>query len=249
MTSSASTGIEVAYMKRYGSIFMLLCRSVLYKLVAVFFGTAALHTAVYFVLLGSQCNIETIYDHWGMKTVFGVGLFLTTALLVSTLTQSRSKLDYTIRRLRIGNRSLCVCQSVFNTACFLMFWAVEILVALLLCRLWVNTMEAESHQTVYLAFYRSELLHSLLPLDDVSRWVRNLVVFLCLGICSACGPVLQRRGDGHWGILSLPVLLAFVFPGKAAAVSNDVLIAFMAAVAAFTLSVNVWWEEFQNEEH
>ena len=234
-------------MKRYLSIFMLLSRSVLYKLLAVFFGTAALHTAVYFLLRG-QRNIEAIYNHWGMKTVFGVGLFLTTALLVRTLTQAGSKLDYTIRRLRIGKRSLCLCQSVFNVACLLMFWAVEILVALLLCRMWVSTMGVESHQTVYLAFYRSELLHSLLPLDDVSRWVRNLVVFICLGICSACGPVLQRRGDGHWGILVLPVVLGFVFASGIAVVTYDVLLAFLSVVAAFAALVDAWGEEFQHEE-
>ena len=234
-------------MKRYLSIFMLLSRSVLYKLLAVFFGTAALHTAVYFLLRG-QRNIEAIYNHWGMKTVFGVGLFLTTALLVRTLTQAGSKLDYTIRRLRIGKRSLCLCQSVFNVACLLMFWAVEILVALLLCRMWVSTMGVESHQTVYLAFYRSELLHSLLPLDDVSRWVRNLVVFICLGICSACGPVLQRRGDGHWGILVLPVVLGFVFASGIAGVTYDVLLAFLSVVAAFAALVDAWGEEFQHEE-
>ena len=234
-------------MKRYLSIFMLLSRSVLYKLLAVFFGTAALHTAVYFLLRG-QRNIEAIYNHWGMKTVFGVGLFLTTALLVRTLTQAGSKLDYTIRRLRIGKRSLCLCQSVFNVACLLMFWAVEILVALLLCRMWVSTMGVESHQTVYLAFYRSELLHSLLPLDDVSRWVRNLVVFICLGICSACGPVLQRRGSGYWGILILPVVLGFVFPSGIAVVTYDVLLAFLSVVAAFAALVDAWGEEFQHEE-
>lgn len=234
-------------MKRYLSIFMLLSRSVLYKLVAVFFGTAALHTAVYFLLLGSQRNIEAIFNHWGMKTVFGVGLFLTTALLVSTLTQSGSKLDYTIRRLRIGNRSLCLCQSIFSLACFLLFWAAELLVALLLCRLWVSGQGELSHQTVYLAFYRSDLLHSLLPLSDVSRWGRNIIVFICLGICSACGPVLQRRGDGHWGILVLPVALAFAFPGKMATVSNDMLAGCLSVVAAFALIVNAWGEEFQNE--
>lgn len=235
-------------MKRYFSIFMLLSRSVLYKLLAVFFETAALHTAVYF-LLRKQCNnIEAIYNHWGMKVMFGIGLVTTTAMLMDTLSQSGSKLDYTIRRLRIGSRSLCLCQSVFNIACLLMFWAVEILVALLLCRLWVSSMEVESHQTVYLAFYRSELLHSLLPLDDVSRWVRNFVVFICLGICSACAPGIQRRGGQHWGVLALPVVLAFAFPSGIAVVSYDVLLALGGVVAAFALIVNAWEEEFWNED-
>ena len=122
-------------MKRYFSIFMLLSRSVLYKLLAIFFRTAALHTAVFF-LLRNQCNnIEAIYNHWEMKVMFGIGLVTTTAMLMDTLSQSGSKLDYTIRRLRIGNRSLCLCQSIFSIACFLLFWAAELLV----CRLlWIS---------------------------------------------------------------------------------------------------------------
>ena len=76
-------------MKRYLSVFMLLSRSVLYRFAAVLTGTAALHTAVYF-LLRSGRSIEGIYDHWGMRAVFGVGLVLTTLLLVGTLSRSGS---------------------------------------------------------------------------------------------------------------------------------------------------------------
>ena len=234
-------------MKRYLSIFMLLSRSVVYKMLAILFGTAALHTAVFFLLQGQQ-NIEAIYDHWAVQAVFGAGLVLTTALLISTLSQSGSKLDYTIRRLRVERWGLFLCQAGFNAVCFLMFWAAEIFVALLLCRLWVSSREGLSHQTVYLAFYRSELLHSLLPLDDVSRWVRNFVVFIGLGICSACAPVIQRRGKQHLGVLALPVILAFVFPGGIAEGGNDALLGFFALLAPFAMTIVTWGEEFQNED-
>ena len=234
-------------MKRYLSIFMLLSRSVFYKLLAVFFGTAALHTAVYF-LLCDQRNIEAIYNHWGMKVMFGIGLVTTTAMLMDTLSQSGSKLDYTIRRLRIGSRSLCFCQSVFNIACFLMFWAVEICVALLLCRVWVNTMGVESHQVVYLAFYRSELLHSLLPLDDVSRWVRNFLCFTGLGFSVACAPIFQRSGRQYLGVLVLPIVLTFLFPAGIADLVNDGLLGLAAVVVPVAMSVTIWEEIIENED-
>ena len=234
-------------MKRYLSIFMLLSRSVLHKLMAVLFGTAALHTAAYF-LLRNQRNIEGIYSHWGMKAVFGAGLVLTTALLISTLSQSGSKLDYTIRRLRIGYHRLWLCQSVFNAACFLMFWAVEIFVALLLCRLWVSSMEVESHQTVYLAFYRSELLHSLLPLDDVTRWVRNFICFTGLGFSTACAPIFQRSGRQYLGVLILPIVLTFMFPAGIADLVNDGLLGLAAVVVPVAMSVTIWEEIIENED-
>ena len=234
-------------MKRYASVFMLLARSVLGKLMAIFAGTALLHGIVFF-LLREQRNIETAYDHWGMRAAFGAGLVLTCLLLIMTLCQSDSKLDYTLRRLRIGRRSLFLCQAVFDTACLFMFWAVEIFIALALCSLWMDSHEVTSHQAVYLSFYRSDLLHSLLPLDDVSRWLRNLAVFICLGMCCAAAPVLKRRGEQHLGVLILPVILTFVFPGGIAQIGNDSLMAFMAAVCGFALTVVTWGEEFQRED-
>lgn len=247
MPSSASTGIEVDHMKRYLSIFMLLARSVTHKLLAILAGTAALHTAVFFLLQG-QRNIEAIYDHWGMRVVFGVGLVLTTLLLISTLSQSGSKLDYTLRRLRVGHRGLFACQALFNAACFLMFWATEIFVALALCKLWTQSRDVLSHQTVYLAFYRSELLHSLLPLDDVTRWVRDFLCFAGLGVCAACAPIFQRRGRQHLGVLALPVIFAFVFPGGIAEVGNDALLGLAAFAAPAAMSVTIWEEIFENED-
>lgn len=234
-------------MKRYASVFMLLARSVMGKLLAVFAVTAALHGVVFFLLRESR-NIEEVYDHWGMRGAFGVGLVLACLLLISTLCQSDSKLDYTLRRLRIGRRGLFLCQAVFDAACLLMFWAVEIFVALTLCKMWMSSHEVTSHQAVYLSFYRSDLLHSLLPLDDVTRWLRNLVTFLCLGMCCAAAPVLKRRGEQHLGVLVLPVLLAFAFPSGIAQVSHDALIGTLAVVCAFALTVTTWGEEFQNED-
>lgn len=247
MPSSKSTGIEVNYMKRYLSIFMLLARSVFCKLLAVLAGTAALHGAVFF-LLREQRNIEAVYDHWSMRCAFGAGLVLTVLLLISTLSQFGSKLDYTLRRLRVSRYGLFFCQSVFDVACLLLFWAVEIFVALALCILWMNNHEVSSHQAVYLSFYRSDLLHSLLPLDDVTRWIRNLAAFAALGVCCAAAPILQRRGEQHLGVLVLPVVFAFAFPGGIAEVGNDVLMGVMAVICAFALTVAALGEEFQRED-
>ena len=65
-------------------------------------------------------------------------------------------------------------------------------------------------QTIFLAFYRSELLHSLIPLEEISRWVRNGVMALGLGACAALEPFLQRRKELPWEILA-PVSLALLF--------------------------------------
>lgn len=234
-------------MRRYASVFMLLARSVTGRLLAVFGGTAVLHGAALFLLRGQRC-VEDIYDHWGMRLVFGAGLVLTTLLLINTLTDSDGKQDYILRRLRVSRQELFLCQAVFDVACFLLFWAVEVFIAMALCRLWFDSHAVTSHQAMYLTFYRSDLLHSLLPLDDVTRWIRNLLGFVSLGVCSAAAPILQRRGEQHLWVLVIPVIYAFAFPDGIAQISMDAVAGCLAVVLGFVLVVRAWGEEFRNED-
>lgn len=234
-------------MKRYTSIFMLLARSTVYKLLAILLWTAAAHTAAFYLLKPGQ-TLERVFDHPVMQVIFGVGLVLMALLLVSTLSESGGKLDYTLRRLRVGHQALFISQCVYNVACCLVFWAAEVLTVFALCRVWEAGQEEVSHQLVYLAFYRSEFLHSLLPLDDVTRYVRNLLLFGGLGVAGACAPVIQRRGKSNLAFLGVALAIGVIFPGGIAEVSRDALLGFGGVLFGFVPSILAWGEEFQNED-
>ena len=79
-------------------------------------------------------------------------------------------------------------------------------------------------QTIFLAFYRSELLHSLIPLEEVSRWIRNGVMALGLGACAALVPFFQRRKVLAWEILAMAALTMIFFSGELGSLSTDMVL-------------------------
>lgn len=65
-------------------------------------------------------------------------------------------------------------------------------------------------QTIFLAFYRVSLFHSVLPLGDWFRWLFNLVVLVCLGIATAEGGQIVRSGRRPVAATVMAVLVGAV---------------------------------------
>ena len=235
-------------MKRYGSILMLLARSTVLKLVGLLAGMTAVEIGLVFWQGRNVPGLEQLFEQTRMHWVFGAALIGMALMLGNTLCESGGKLDYTLRRLRVSDRELFLCQSLYNAACFILLWTVQVLVALLLCRYWMGQQESMSHQAVFLACYRSEFLHSLLPLEDVTRYVRNLFLFAGLGVCCACHPVRQRRGKQGFALLVAAAAVAFGFPEEMAESMSDVLWGFVVVVITFVCLVMTWGEEYENED-
>ena len=133
---------------------------------------------------------------------------------------------------------------MYNILAFFLFLAHQIFVVLALCKLYVlKAGEAASNQTVFLAFYRNSFLHSLLPLSDVTRYVRNAALILAFGITAAHVPFSQRRGRrGTQHVLAV-VLTVFLFASKTASRGNDL---FQTALAA-ALTASVLADVFKKE--
>jgi hypothetical protein len=107
-------------------------------------------------------------------------------------------------------------------------------IILALSKLYISKIpvEAISQQAVFLAFYRNSFLHSILPLDEVSRYVRNIVLIIGLGTSSAGFSFKQRRGKlGVDIILLVPTCLVF-FTRRMGNFDNDAFLIFIAAIVA-----------------
>ena len=101
----------------------------------------------------------------------------------------------TLDRLSISERCVFACQAVYNTFIYLFLWAVELAVCFGLCVYYTKAMPDAviGNQTIFLAFYRNELLHALLPLSDVFVWIRNIFLIFGLSIATAEYPHKQRH--------------------------------------------------------
>lgn len=126
---------------------------------------------------------------------FALAFVLITILLCLPGCEFRAKTGYTLCRLSISEKSVFLWQFVCNTLMYVLLAAVQTVIAYGLCQYYMASAPAAltSNQTVFLAFWRSEFLHTLLPLTDITLWIRNILLALSLGLATALFPYKQRQ--------------------------------------------------------
>lgn len=224
-------------MKKHLSVFMLMARSTVYKIIVLLAVMAAVEGGLFWLALSrgptsSGFSLERVVQDGRMVWVFGICFLLLTVLLSRAC--RRISGSYTALRLSVSGGWVAFWQSVYNVLCYLLFWAVQILIAVVLCRLYTARAPAEyvTGQTVFLAFYRSKFLHSLLPFEDAVFWVRNLVMALALGVCAARRP--GRADRGIWGhIVLIAVVVGFFLRGIGNAAAGLFAVLVVAAFAVY----------------
>ena len=115
-------------------------------------------------------------------------------------------------------------KGVFGTVCFLLLWALQTLVGLGLC-IWYAAAVGPAHsstQTVLLAFYQTDFLHSLLPLAESAGYVRNLMLAAGLGLETALCSFRMRRGRRGLLGLAMAAMVTQLFAQRMGAVNKSV---------------------------
>lgn len=193
-------------MKRHLSIWMLMARSTICKVLGLLLALAAADGVLFALTLRQDTSIlglEQVLAESHLSIVFGVCMVLLMAVLCLNGCEFSAKQGYTLRRLRVSQREIFPWQAAHNAVCCFWLLAVQTLIVLALCRVYAaQDPDMVNSQTVFLAFYRVPFLHSLLPLADGWRYVRNAV--LCATRCcarrSACArrrsPCSSGRGTG-----------------------------------------------------
>jgi len=235
-------------MKQHISYWMLLCRSTVFKILALFAAMTVVEAGLFFVRGRDAIGLEQMVDAAWMKWVFGVALIAMAVILDNVLCESGGKLDYTLRRLRLKRRSLFIWQAVYNFLCLVLLWLVQLFVALLLCWLWMREREGVSSQALFLAFYRNEFLHALLPLEDISLWVRNVAVFALIGVAAACAPVCVRRGKRCVDGAVQAGFMLFLFAVEPGQIGRSVVVATICGVLTFISLVMAWGDDYAEED-
>lgn len=210
-------------MKKHISVFTLYIRATLVPMLILFVITAVVQVFMFRSELNDVLEIaasrtgESVY---GLESVFGwtsipivsaVALVLLTIILFIHGTSFGSQTSYTVMRLQISEKSVFVWQAVYNTLALLLFWAMQGLVMFALCEWYDIAVETSTNQTVFLALYRDEFLHSLLPLHEISRTIRNIAFCTALGTVTAYNTHKNCFGKGSYGfaVMLLYIILSF----------------------------------------
>lgn len=242
-------------MKKHLSVIMLIVRSSSYKVIAALAAMAAAQAGLFYIgLPGSQQGggqwLETIVSRSGMVWPFAAAFLLVTYVISRTGCQNGSQPGYTIQRLSVSETTFFIWQAVYNTVCYVLLLAAEILISIALAYYWKGqaTPELVGAQSVFLAFYRNSFLHSICPLDDSWIWIRNGILAIAMGLVTAGYPFRQRRGKKAPVIVLAAAVLAVFVRGLDSSAVRDVLGVSLAVYVTGMVLYRVWGGESEDEE-
>ena len=233
-------------MKKYLSVAGLFCCSTLYKLLGVSVLAVAAEIIMFITAMKTypDYGIELLVKSSRTAIVFAVWFVLFAAILVLPGCDFKSRSGYTFRRLQISEKAVFVCQSVYNLTAFVMLLCMQILTAYGLCMLYTHLAPADmvSGHTVFLAFYRSDFLHSILPLQETVRWAYIVMALVSMAVCTAHFPFMNRRGSFGFTVVVNTVVVMFSFVNKLGYFGMLPFVTFLTAGKAL-FDVFTWEEE------
>lgn len=173
-----------------------------------------------------------------LAVIFGVTLFLTAILLGFFGCDGRSKCSYTLRRLSLPEKSVWAYHALFCALCYLLLWVFQAVFSILLCTKYLAWADPGriNDQTLFLAYYRNSFLHSIVPMEEVWRWVRNLFFVAGLGIETATFSFRRRRGKANT-LFVAALYSAIFFARPMGEIASDIT---MILVFCLTISVNLY---------
>ncbi len=239
---------------------MLFTRSVIYKLTVIIVGMALIESVIFLFLMRSalfanasgvsMLGVESFFDSSAIPWVFVVAFLLSVFLLSYTGGDYTSKLSYTLKRLSVSEKAVFAIHALCNSVCLFLLWFAQTALVYLFCKLYIRFAPSDitSVQSLLLAFYRSSFAHSLLPLAEVSRWVRNFIMVIGLGMACAYTSYKQRKSAKPSLIIAFLAGFALpMFAKKTGMLSSDIFmcLANLWAVAYIAVSINK--KEQENE--
>ena len=241
-------------MKKFVSIFGLFAKMSFYKIILIFVILSVLQLSLYGIRLNGVLTEEDINNIPMLEETFNfiyplsflACLCMVCKVLISSSNHSE-KTAYTVRRLQIGEKAFFYIQTVYNFLMLFALFAVQAILLFVMCKYYINNAPSEliSDQSLFLAFYRVEFLHSVLPLDDIFMVFRNIFILVGLAFASASFSFKGRRGKFGYSISILAVVTCITFiQGIGDAPPYDIPALIVIAKALYTVHV----KEEEDEE-
>ena len=243
-------------MRKHLSIFMLYTRSSIYRLLIILVLMAAAEIALFYFsvercLTSGIIGLERMFEKSGIGIVMGAGFILISVQLILMGCERGSKQSYTLRRLSISEESVFAWQALFNALAYFLLWAVQLIIVWAMCIYGTSKMGAlASNQNIVLAFYRNDFLHSLLPLAETSRLLRNIFLIVALGLSSALFSYHNRRKKFGISIIFMILIGGLPFAGSVGNIETDVVQIFSSICVIIWSIYRVFIKEamIENEE-
>lgn len=206
-------------MKRYLSVFEMIARSSIYKvLLTLMVMVVAQGISFYMTMLSpSGLGVEDFIEqsHYGL--IFKIAYVLITIILVIPGMDIGSKQSYTLKRLRIKESRIFWLQALYNLLAYLLLWGAQLAMLFGSCLVYQNNLPEGvtlTNQTMFLAFYRNDFMHSILPLEDGPGWWVIALIGVTTGVVAAEFTKLRREGKFGFELLILVPSVLISFPSE-----------------------------------
>ncbi len=181
------------------------------------FGRAVAHANLHDRTGWSKPNsLSWVWQDACLVWIFLVAFIALTVLLVTAYPRGREHSELTLLRLSVGESSLFLWQAVFAAGCYLLLCTTQVLVAFG-TGVWYVGEVAKSMQVaqslgfVTVQFYNHILLHSLLPLSDLTRWLASTLILaaMSLTVARAGRRRIYRRRSAMTVLVAIGAILLF----------------------------------------
>lgn len=213
--------------KRVISVFALLARSSFYKILGILTLMIIGETVLFRrellkcnnVAIGLVTAPEALIENALVHGFFLGALGLIVVVLVWTEVRMSEKAGYTMMRLHLTRRQLFAIKTVYNVCCFVLLFVVQIWLVLGMLwqyRIFVEV-DYEMPQLLFLTFYRNRFLHCLLPMQELGKWIRNVLMITALSM-GAAGVIAfpGEKGRNRYPLtLNLAILMILWFVSDA----------------------------------
>ncbi len=167
------------------SILGLLSGASIYKVFTVLAVMGFSEIALFFYCAQKDTErlLENALYNRQIYPIFFLALGLVFFLLMRTEGMMGEKGGATMRRLRLSGIQIFLVETCYNLVCILLVFAVQIWILIVALKI----ISGGSSEEFFLAFYRVEFLHSLLPLAEGRKWIKNLLLVLAFSVGAASG--------------------------------------------------------------
>ena len=160
---------------------------------------------------GISWTLESLVEKSGIEKIFLAAFVLICLLLLWAQGERKGvKSHYFYQRLSISIKERFAVWTLYNIGCILLLISVQIFTVLGMGTLFTYLVPAEyeSVQMYFMAFYKSEFLHCLVPMAEVWKWIRNLCLFTACSMEVAYVACLKRK---PWSLVLLLAMTVFGF--------------------------------------
>jgi len=251
-------------LKKHLSVLMLMSRGTIFKILPIILAVAIIQICMFCFALDSSIEsfadvlpgeqypdsvtLDGVFHSSHIEWVFLAAFLGISALIMMNGCNISSKQGLTLQRLRISERSVFIWQAVYNSAVYFILLVSELITVLIMCVIYTSKVDVIGPQTVFLAFYRADLPHSLLPLAEISRTLRNIFLVIGLGITTAFFPYKQRRGGISKCAPVLAALTVVNFISETGGYASDFIIIVFSMITVGVSLFGVYLEEEDYED-